>query len=223
MEIPYQDVFLRSKGFCARRRGSRAEGRVLVIRSHQRRGGWVNLELRWVDLYLVASSDVGMRVRSYKPGTHPLVESPSTGLYHHRNDPRVKADVYFYVHDTTTVADSFPSLFAAMSSCESDEVRHPPPPFANICVFGSGVAGVIGFLARHGFCLLHAYRGCFLLRKSKSWLITCPQQDFVGSKSLWHICDIGVWWEKRSGSNREAVSLRVCVRPVVLRCGKESE
>lgn len=62
-----------------------------------------------------------------------------SGLYHHRNDPDVKAKVYMYIHDTVKANSSFPSLFDSMGSVGTDEVRHPPFPFSNICVFGSGV------------------------------------------------------------------------------------
>jgi len=67
-----------------------------------------------------------------------------SGLYHHRNDPLVKAKVYMYIHDTVKANSTFPSMFDSMASIGPDEVRHPPFPFSNICAFGSGVVESYG-------------------------------------------------------------------------------
>jgi len=67
-----------------------------------------------------------------------------SGLYHHRHDPRVRAPVYFYIHDTVLVDRKFPRIFDSMASTEEFEARHPPLPSKNHCVFGSGVVDLYG-------------------------------------------------------------------------------
>jgi len=67
-----------------------------------------------------------------------------SGLHSHHNDPHVKADVYFYIHDTVLANSTFPRKFDLMASTDKFEARHPPFPFNNICVFGSGVVETYG-------------------------------------------------------------------------------
>jgi len=73
-----------------------------------------------------------------------------SGLWHHHHHPRVEADVYFYIHDTVLVNSTFPSKFNTMAyTTGRNEVRHPPVPFNNICVFGSGVVDLYNGIFDH--------------------------------------------------------------------------
>jgi len=62
-----------------------------------------------------------------------------SAMYHHMEHPWTKADRYMFIHDTVIVNKSFPQAFDAISKVGKDEVYHPPAPFSNICVIGSGV------------------------------------------------------------------------------------
>jgi len=84
------------------------------------------------------------------------------GLHHHHNDPSVKANVYFYIHDTVLVSSTFPSIFDSMASTEEFEARHSPLPSKNQCVFGSGVVDAYSWYfdfpksKTDGFCIENA-------------------------------------------------------------------
>mmetsp|Transcript_102471 Transcript_102471/g.182030 ORF Transcript_102471/g.182030 Transcript_102471/m.182030 type:complete len:325 (+) Transcript_102471:76-1050(+) len=62
-----------------------------------------------------------------------------SALYHNKNDPLVRADVYVYILDTSTVGKKFPQKFANFSKLKFYELARPPPPCSNVCAFGRGV------------------------------------------------------------------------------------
>jgi len=62
-----------------------------------------------------------------------------SGLYYHREHPRVKAGRYMFIHDTVLVNKSFPEAFNSFSWVGPDEIYHSPAPFSNICVIGRKV------------------------------------------------------------------------------------
>lgn len=66
------------------------------------------------------------------------------GLSKYNDHPRVCADTYFYIHDTTSVGPCFPKVFDELNA-EPEEIITPGRAyFSNQCVFGRGVAKNFG-------------------------------------------------------------------------------
>lgn len=62
------------------------------------------------------------------------------GLYRYRDDPLVRADVYFYLHDSTKVGKSFPQVFPSLKdNFHLGEVRLPGGANSNIYHFSHAV------------------------------------------------------------------------------------
>ena len=64
-------------------------------------------------------------------------------LFTHRNDPRVRARGYMYLHDTTTVTTGFTQAMRNYTFFDPLVMYMPAPPNSNICAFGSGVVSAI--------------------------------------------------------------------------------
>eukprot|EP00438_Fugacium_kawagutii_P018060 Skav221805 [mRNA] locus=scaffold2435:106404:109031:+ [translate_table: standard] len=66
-----------------------------------------------------------------------------SALWHQRNHPWVRAQAaYLYLLDTVTIGIGFPEKFQALSTVNRvgyEELRQPPIPSSNICLFGHGV------------------------------------------------------------------------------------
>jgi len=61
------------------------------------------------------------------------------GLYIHRFNPVVMADVYLYIHDTCTVGATFPAKFDELTVVGHEELWIPVRPHSDIYAFGHGV------------------------------------------------------------------------------------
>lgn len=60
-----------------------------------------------------------------------------SAIYHHRDHPLVRADSYFYLHDSATAGKNFTRLYGGFAAgIRPNELRKPKGAFSNICVFG---------------------------------------------------------------------------------------
>lgn len=60
-------------------------------------------------------------------------------LYRYRRHPLVAACAYMLIHDTCLCHASLPLVMLKFAHIHADSIYAPPPPAANICVFGENV------------------------------------------------------------------------------------
>jgi hypothetical protein len=65
-------------------------------------------------------------------------------LFKHRNHPLLKADTYFYTHDSSRPGSCFPEVFQHMCALPGEVVTAGKRFFQNICVFGKKVIETYG-------------------------------------------------------------------------------
>jgi len=82
-----------------------------------------------------------------------------SGLYHHRDDPRVCAHAYLYTLDAVEVDSTFPAAFDRLEDMGLDEVRMAPRPANNILAFGHNVVERYGTTYDHNLTKKMAWQG----------------------------------------------------------------